>query len=135
MLCSAGGGNFGEEKMDVEDTAHLVLGYPDFSVQINLCFMQRHNRRDFSISGSLGYLGWTQNGNVLSVLDYGSGASETQTESNFINDDMFINQADFFLKNASEDTATQLEAAQVSVAVVEAAKLSMISGREEPFSL
>ncbi len=130
------GGNFGEEKLDVEDTAHLVLAYQNFSVQINLCFMQRHNRRDFSIAGTHGYLAWNQVGNVLAIEDYATGATDRQSEDGFTNDGMFNNQIDHFLNEfGTEDTAAQLEAAQVSVAVVEAAKLSMTTGRAEPLGL
>ncbi|NQV03466.1 MAG: Gfo/Idh/MocA family oxidoreductase, partial [Bacteroidia bacterium] len=49
------GGNYSSHQLDVEDTAHVTLEYKDFSVQINLCFMQKQNRRAFSIAGTQGY--------------------------------------------------------------------------------
>ncbi len=50
------GGNYSNIKLDVEDTTHITLEYKDFAVQINLCFMQQHNRRDLYIAGTNGYV-------------------------------------------------------------------------------
>ena len=64
------GGNYFEEKLDVEDTAHLTLIYTNFSVQISLCFMQKHNQRDLFIAGTKGYVEWKTEGHQFIFNDY-----------------------------------------------------------------
>ncbi len=127
---SCGGGTFGGAAMDVEDTAHAIIDYPGLAVSVNLCFMQRHNRRDFAVAGDQGYLEWNQDGNRLTIEDYRTGKSETLTDPGVTNDDMFMVQAKYFLyRHTPADSAENLEMARVSQAMVEAAKQSMETGR------
>mgnify|MGYP001391631025 CR=1 FL=1 len=123
------GGNYSGEAMDVEDTAHLTLKYPGFSVRIDLCFMQRHNRRRLFIAGTGGYVEWDQNGNSLLTEDYQSGQTDALEDPGFANDDMFTAQTRYFVDEfGPEDSAGYLDAARQSLAVVEAARKSMTTG-------
>jgi predicted dehydrogenase len=124
------GGNFSGVALDVEDTAQLTLNYGNFSVQVNLCFMQRHNRRDFFIAGDKGYVEWNQDGNVLRVEDYETGEKTDLPDPAFTNDSMFAAQADFVLGDLGpRHSAANLEATLNSLAIVEAARQSMNNGR------
>ena len=126
---SCTGGTFGGDHMDVEDTAHVTLDYSGFVATVNLCFMQKHNRRDFFVAGTKGFLEWNQEDNRLTFDDYETGKTEDFTEPDATNDDMFIAQAKHFLETiTSENTTQQLEIARTSLAMVEAAKQSMVSG-------
>ena len=124
------GGNFGPEALEVEDTAQLTLDYGGFSAQLSLCFMQKKPRRGLEISGTEGFLNWTQDGNRLSFTDYASGAVEEWAEPAMTNDSMFEAQADSLLANFSpSDNDAHLRAAWTSQAVVAAARRSMTEGR------
>jgi len=128
VYCS--GGNFSDVKLDVEDTAHLTLKYPNYSVQINLCFMQQHNRRELYIAGAKGYVEWNIEGNQLIFHDYRTNEKEVMTDSNLSNDDQFIAQADEFLDRIPSKSVNELAKAQNSLLIVEAAKQSMKTGTE-----
>lgn len=120
------GGNYSNIKLDVEDTTHITLEYKDFAVQINLCFMQQHNRRDLYISGTNGYVEWNADGNTFKFVNYNDGIEENFEDSNYTNDDMFVSQAEYFLYNFKKtDNLIFLSAARNSLAVVQAAKESM----------
>jgi predicted dehydrogenase len=132
---SCTGGTLGGVEMDVEDTAHVTLDYPGLAVNVNLCFMQKHNRRDFFVAGTKGHLEWNQDGNTLAFEDYASGKTEICTEPDAANDDMFVAQAEYFLNAVtSKNSPDQLENARASLALVEVAKQSMISGGSVPLS-
>ena len=120
------GGNYSSIKLDVEDTAHVMLEYSNFSVQINLCFMQKYNRRDLYIAGTKGYVEWNANGNTLKIVNYRNHKEENFCDLNYTNDDMFISQASYFIKNLKkEDNLYYLAAARDSLAIVQAAKQSI----------
>lgn len=123
------GGNFSGIEIDVEDTAHITLTYPNLAVNVNLCFMQKHNRRDFHIAGSEGYLEWNQDGNRIRIDDYDTGESIEEADGTFSNDDMFVAQTRYFIDNYDRiDSNETLEQARASLAIVEAAKQSMRDG-------
>ena len=123
------GGNYSGHPLDVEDTAQLTLKYSGFSVQIHLCFMQKHNRRSLFIAGTKGYLAWDQDGNRLVVHYYDSNKKEILEDPTFTNEAMFHAQAWHFLQgNEPGDTWNYLAAARDSLAVVAAAKDSMKQG-------
>jgi predicted dehydrogenase len=129
VYCS--GGNYSNEKLDVEDTVHVTLKYKGFSVQVNLCFMQKHNRRDLYIAGTKGYVEWNQDGNRLLINDYETGKEEVLSEPEYTNDAMFYAQASYFLETFScTDNKAYLEAAHASLAIVEAAKKVMKQGSD-----
>jgi len=127
---SCTGGTLAGVAIDVEDTAHACLDYPGLAVSVNLCFMQRHGRRDFSVAGSKGYLEWNQDGNRLTIEDYETGEIENLADPGIINDDMFTVQAKHFLESGTATgSAENLEIARMSLAMVAAAKRSMETGR------
>lgn len=124
------GGNFSNFKLDVEDTVQILLKYPGLSVSVNLCFMQKHNRRDFQIAGTDGYLEWKQDGNQLLIESYADNQVIDKRDSNFTNDDMFVAQAKYFLEQTAKDINSQtIEQARASLVIVEAAKVSLDENR------
>jgi len=124
------GGSISGFDLEVEDTAHVLLGYPKLSVSVNLSFMQKHSRRDFQIAGTQGYLEWDQDGNRLGIYSYETGDIDDSEDPAFSNDDMFVAQAKYFLDNYSNlNTSELLEQSRASLAIVEASKLSMRESR------
>ncbi len=125
------GGNRGAEKIDVEDTVQMTLLYNHFSVQITLCFMHKKRMRHFYIAGTEGALSWNEEGNTL-VFSPFAAAPEEFTAPSFTNDSMFIAQAEHFLSGwVMKDSAASLSAAGASLAIVDAARNSMQSGKVE----
>ncbi|MDA1060838.1 MAG: Gfo/Idh/MocA family oxidoreductase [bacterium] len=128
VICA--GGNYSEVSMDVEDTSHLTLGYPTFSIQVNLCFMQKHIQRDMRIIGSKGYIEWSATGNRLLWIDYINNKTHDLSDPSYTNDHMFTSQANYFLNDFKlSDSVKQLESACSSLAVVDAAKRSITHGK------
>ena len=126
------GGNFSVIKLDVEDTAQVILKYKDFAAQVNLCFMQQKNQRDLYIAGTKGFVEWAADGNELKIQIYGSKA-EIFSDPKLSHDDLFIAQARYFLKNVSpKNSRENLAAAAASLAIVVAAKISMRKNRDIP---
>lgn len=125
------GGNRGKEKLEVEDTVQLSLDYETFSVQITLCFMHKRKARNFHIAGTDGDIIWNEEGNILQFSSF-DGSTEKTEDSAFTNDSMFIAQAKHFVSNwTKKDTEDSLLSAGCSLAIVEAARISMKSGRAE----
>ena len=124
------GGNYSRKDIDVEDTAHLTLKYSAFSVQINLCFMQKYNRRDFYICGTDGYIEWEGRNNTHTIIDYQTDKKEITSDKEYSNEAMFVAQASYFLEDFSRTDKSYLDIAQASTAIVEAAKKSMVTGKE-----
>jgi len=127
LFCS--GGNRSDVRLDVEDTVHLLLKYKEFDVQLNLCFMQRPNRRDIFIGGSDGYVEWDARGNRFALEEYKSGKKEHLADPDYTNDAMFRSQAEYFLNSFTNSDRSYLEASKSSLLIVEAAKESMASGK------
>lgn len=125
------GGNYSDVRLDVEDTAHLSLKYNDFTVQVNLCFMQMHNCRGLYIAGTKGYVEWNMADNKIIINNYNKSEKETLFDHELTNDDIFFFQNSYFLNNISRsDNETYLEIARASLAIVEAAKESMEKGAD-----
>ncbi len=123
------GGNYSDIKLDVEDTIHLTLKYSNFSVSVNLCFMQKHNRRDLYIAGTEGYVEWNMEGNKLILNNYTKSKKEILSDPELTNDAMFYSQNSHFLNKLSRsDYKTYIEVAEASLAIVMAAKKSMATG-------
>ena len=129
-LVYCAGGNFSDVNLDIEDTAHMTLKYQDFNVQVDLCFMQQHNRRELYIAGTKGYVEWNMEGNQFLFHDYETNEKEAITDSNLSNDDPFLAQATDFLSRTSSESPNELTKAQNSLLIVEAAKQSMKTGAE-----
>ena len=125
------GGNYSDIKLDVEDTTHISLEYHDFAVQVNLCFMQQHKRRDLYISGTNGYVEWSEIGNTFKFITYNEGNEELLCDPDYTNDEIFISQAKYFLNEFNKsDNQSYLESAKGSIVIVQAAKESMKTGRK-----
>lgn len=123
---SCTGGNYSSISLDVEDSSHVTLSYNNFSVQVNLCFMQQYNRRDLYIAGENGYLEWNGIGNTFKLIKYNQNHDEDLSDPNYENDKMFITQAKYFLNEFKRsDNKYYLKIAKESLAIVESAKQSM----------
>jgi len=125
------GGNRSLEKLSIEDTAQMILLYTDFSVQITLCFMHKKKSRSFHIAGTSGDIAWDETTNKLTITS-SSQSFDLGLDPLFSGEKMFLDQARYFLNNWSiNDTKDSLSAAAGSLAIVEAAKRSMYSGKLE----
>lgn len=123
------GGNYSDIKLDVEDTVHLTVKYDNFAVQINLCFMLQHNRRDLYLAGTKGYIEWSQEGNKLIYKNYAMNKEEILSDPEAVNDDMFIAQVEYFLNEfKSSDSKMYLDTVWATQKIVESAKESMKKG-------
>ena len=123
------GGNYSDVKLDVEDTIHLTLKYNNFAVQVNLCFMQKHNRRDLYIAGTKGYVEWSMEGNKLILNNYSKSKKKILADPELTNDAMFYSQNSYFLNKLNRsDNKIYIEIARASLAIVEAAKESIAKG-------
>jgi len=126
------GGNMSEEILDIEDTVNIILIYENFSIQINLCFMHKKQSRSFNIAGSKGDILWSDSKDELKIEFFNKEKESKNDKQVVLNDDMFYNQARKFLSDWDEnDTIKSLNSASSSLAIVEAAKKSMKSGKKE----
>ncbi len=126
VFCS--GGNRSGVPLEVEDTVQISLLYPGLCVGITLCFMHTKPSRSFHIAGSEGHIAWDAKDNRLLLSSRASGAEES-SDPGYPNDAMFIAQAQQFLCHwTTGDTESALNAAAASLAIVEAAKRSIVSG-------
>ena len=124
------GGNRSGVSLDVEDTAQITLDYGDFSVQLSLCFMSKFPRRGFQIVGSDGHISWSSEGDKLTLQDADS-RRETLVETGFSNENLFVEQADYFLNKFDNRDHSYLDSAQATLSIVEACKMSMASGKAQ----
>jgi predicted dehydrogenase len=129
VFCS--GGNRSSQTLPIEDTVQMTLLFGNFSVQVTLCFMHENTKRNFHIVGSYGEISWDEQDNVLIINKHNDKPKEF-SDSGYLNDDMFIEQAKQFTKNWSkEKTLASLDSASDSLAIVEAAKKSIYSKEKE----
>jgi predicted dehydrogenase len=125
------GGKYSNTDIDVEDTANIVLDYSDFSVNVNLSFMQKYNRRDLYIAGTDGYVEWNQIGNNLKFVDYKTGKEYAEADNLYSNDNMFISQTKYILNDLHlSDNVKYLDVAKSTLSIVDAAKQSMNNGKK-----
>ena len=130
VFCS--GGNTSEEILNIEDTVNIILIYKNFSIQINLCFMHKKQSRSFNIAGSKGDLSWSDSKDELKIEFFNKEKDSKNYDQVVLNDNMFYSQAKKFLIDWDEnDTIKSLNSASSSLAIVEAAKKSMKSGKKE----
>ena len=126
------GGNRSDEILDVEDTVQILLIYANFSVQINLCFMHKKQSRSFHVAGTSGDITWNDSTDELKSSFFNNKVEDYIDTDIINNDDMFYRQAQKFLTNWSDsDTLLSLRSARSSLAIVEAAKKSIITGKKE----
>ncbi len=92
--------------------------------------MHKQTSRTFHAAGTGGDITW--DGTKLRVAQFG-GPTDEHVEPALTNDAMFVAQAQRFLFNwSSADTAASLAAAADSLAIVDAARRSMLSRVAEP---
>lgn len=126
------GGNRSQEKLDVEDTTQIILIYKDFSVNLTLCFMHKKQSRNFHIAGNNADITWNDTNNELIISSFDNESDSLIDKSLIENDDMFYNQTKKFISNwDNNDTVIALNSASSSLAIVEAAKKSLSSGKKE----
>lgn len=129
VFCAAG--NWGSEKLQVEDTAQLSLLYGTFGVTIELSFMHRRPRREFHVAGTEGELRWDAETNAL-IVERFDGKMDHKSDPQFSNDAMFRAQDERFVRSwSAADSGDSLAAAWESLAVVDAARRSMRTGCSE----
>lgn len=129
VFCS--GGNRSGVPLEVEDTVQISLLYPGLCVGITLCFMHTKPSRGFHIAGSEGHIDLDMEDNRLQMSTRSLGSEEI-SDPGYPNDAMFIAQAQKFLGHwTAGDSEGALNAAYASLAMVEAAKRSMVSGAIE----
>jgi predicted dehydrogenase len=125
------GGNRGTEKLAVEDTVQMTLIYAAFSVQITLCFWHKKTSRSFHIAATEGDITWIEEGNKLVITPFGK-EPQAQAMPDLKNDAMFEAQAKRFLTDWTlDDSKSSLYAAAGSLAVVDAARRSLVSKKAE----
>jgi len=131
VFCS--GGNRIDVALDVEDTAQLTLSYPDLSVQISLCFLHPRPSRGFHVTGTKGYIAWSGDTSELTIKTTGASKEDRISIPNPGADSLFIAQARSFLHEwTTTHTENALTAAGGSLAIIDAARRSMASGKVEP---
>jgi predicted dehydrogenase len=118
------GGTYSNVGLDVEDTAHVILDYGTFLVQVNLTFWQKHLERSVFIAGEDGCLSWNQDENLLKIKNYQSG-SEVENYAEMNNDSMFLSQVKDILNPISDKSSVNLDDSYLSISIVMAAKKSM----------
>ena len=124
------GGTYSDVGLDVEDTAHIILSYDGFSVQVNLTFWQKHAERSIFIGGKDGCVFWNQDDNLLKLKNYHLD-SETVNEVQMTNDSMFNSQVKDVLnpiKSESKSSVNLIDS-YLSISIVLAAKKSMSEKR------
>jgi len=125
------GGNRGSVKLDVEDTAQLILEYDNLSVSVSMCFVNKNKARNFNIIGDNGSIEWNETENNLKVYN-NNRKTDIYLEKDLTNDKLFFDQAYKFINNWTlEDSKNSLESAGNSLAIVIAAKKSLLSGQVE----
>ena len=126
------GSNRSQDQIDVEDTVNIVLIYNEFSIQINLCFMHKKQSRSFHVAGSEGDISWSDSKDELNIKFFNEKEEIKKDNQIVPNDEMFYDQAKKFLDDWDKfDTIKSLNSASSSLAIVEAAKKSIKSGKKE----
>jgi predicted dehydrogenase len=122
------GGTFSNVGLDVEDTVRVILNYKSFLVQVNLTFWQKHAERSVFISGEEGCVLWNQDENSLRIKHY-KNDNEVTKHIEMNNDSMFKSQVKDILTPASDKSSVNLNDSYLSIAIVIAAKKSMVEKR------
>jgi predicted dehydrogenase len=129
VFCS--GGNYSEFDLDIEDTVNMILRYEGFNVNLSLCFMEKDTCRTISMSGTKGTLKCDLDLCSLNIKYYNNNKDILLTDSIYTMNDLFYDQADYFLNIFKiSDVQKELDAAYASLAIVEACKQSMHEYRE-----
>lgn len=124
------GGQYAGVKLDVEDTVQLIMKYQDFSVNVNLSFMQKHIQRNMFIAGTDGFIECDFIKNKFIFDNYRNNKISEMNNVDVSNDELFEIQAKYFLENFSKISKNYLNAAEASLVIAQAAKQSMSQGRE-----
>ncbi len=125
------GGNYSQFKLDIEDSADIILSYPFFNVNLSIGFMRQPSKRVISIAGIKGSLECDLDKCTLDVTYHNNDDAMHLSDENYNMNDMFYEQAEYFLNEFGiVDVASQLDTAYSSLAIVEASKKSMQKGCE-----
>lgn len=116
-------GRRGPYRLDVEDSADLLLDYGAFAVQMSLCFMQRRQERRIVISGSDGWLDCDLISQRLEIGRHADGAVELVSEAVDMGT-LFRTQADYFLDEFERGSTEYLDAIRNVTTLVESAEVS-----------
>ena len=96
--------------------------------QVNLTFWQKHAERSVFISGEEGCVLWNQDENSLRIKHY-KNDNEVTKHIEMNNDSMFKSQVKDILTPASDKSSVNLNDSYLSIAIVIAAKKSMVEKR------
>lgn len=113
----------GPHRLEVEDSADLLLDYGTYAVQISLCFMQRHQERRIVINGSNGWLDCDLISQRLEMGRHPAGEVEVVREAVDM-DTLFRTQASYFLDEFERGSTVYLEAIRNVTSLVESAEIS-----------
>ena len=86
-------------KLNVEDSANLILDYGSFCASVDLCFMSKVQERLIEIRGQKGYIKCDFNRNNMIHLDYASNSKKYFKVSKLTQEDLFFKQAKYFIDN------------------------------------
>ena len=94
--------------------------------------MHKKQSRNFHIAGNNADITWDDTNNELIISSFDNKSDSLIDKSLIENDDMFYNQTKKFISNwNNNDTVIALNSASSSLAIVEAAKKSLSSGKKE----
>lgn len=111
----------GPYRLDVEDSADLLLDYGSYTIQISLCFMQNHQERRIVINGRDG---WLDCDLVSQRLKIGlNNSSEVEVFSEAVDmETMFKIQAGYFLDGFKRGSNEYLDAIRNVMTLIESAE-------------
>ena len=118
LSLKASGGCRGPYKIDVEDSAEILMDYGGYLAQVSLCFMQQKQERRISVYGQDGWLELDILKGTLKLKDI-SSTLENEYKEPMDNDTLFRRQADFFLNKFSLDDDSYCQALLTNATVVD----------------
>ena len=133
---AAQGGTFGTLGIEVEDLVELCMQYeqPRRLISVHLDFLQRAPYRGCRFIGSEGTLVWNGGADTLDLYTYASGAWRHMHLPMADRNAMYLDELREFLSPAVPATLTTVTQAAAVLAVVDAARLSMLSHATEEVS-
>jgi predicted dehydrogenase len=99
-------------KLDVEDSAEIMLVYPTFGVQVSLSFMQMRKRRLLSIDFKNGWLNLDLDMQLLSYHSYSTGITVRLNSCVSNPDSLFEKQAIYFLESFKRSDTTYVNSSK-----------------------
>lgn len=132
-------GKFSDLDLTVEDTAEIILSYPDpFIASVHLDYLQQPPQHWLEIVGSKGTIHWDYYSGAVMVEIAGqtTGSPQTQTytlPAEFERNDMFLAEMQHFIEviQGRNDPICSLEDGIYSLSLVLAAKKSSQTGKQQ----